>query len=53
MAHLVTLPASGAMPYPGEGKMPDGRPCWTPHVLRSWQIKRKIAGNSTPCGPAD
>jgi len=30
---------------PGERKMPDGRPCWTPAVLRSWQSKRKIVGN--------
>ena len=30
---------------PGEGTMPDGRPCWTPAALRSWQSKRKIAGN--------
>jgi hypothetical protein len=34
-------------PIPGEGKMPDGRPCWTPQALRSWQSKRKIAGNRT------
>jgi len=32
-------------PIPGEQKMPDGRPCWTPAALRSWQSKRKIAGN--------
>ncbi len=32
-------------PIPGEGKTEDGRPCWTPHALRSWQSKRKIAGN--------
>jgi hypothetical protein len=32
-------------PIPGEGKTDDGRPCWTPHALRSWQSKRKIAGN--------
>jgi hypothetical protein len=25
-------------PVPGEGKMPDGRPCWTPQALRSWAI---------------
>jgi hypothetical protein len=32
-------------PIPGEGKTGDGRPCWTPAALRSWQSKRKIAGN--------
>ncbi|MGH3259927.1 MAG: hypothetical protein ACRDOU_31770 [Streptosporangiaceae bacterium] len=32
-------------PVPGEGKIDDGRPCWTPAALRSWQSKRKIAGN--------
>jgi hypothetical protein len=32
-------------PIPGEGKTDDGRPCWTPAALRSWQSKRKIAGN--------
>ena len=32
-------------PIPGEGKTEDGRPCWTPGALRSWQSKRKIAGN--------
>ena len=32
-------------PIPGEGKTEDGRPCWTPGTLRSWQSKRKIAGN--------
>ena len=32
-------------PIPGEGKTDDGRPCWTPRALRSWQSKRKIAGN--------
>jgi hypothetical protein len=32
-------------PVPGETKTSDGRPCWTPHALRSWQSKRKIAGN--------
>jgi len=32
-------------PIPGEQKTPDGRPCWTPAALRSWQSKRKIAGN--------
>jgi hypothetical protein len=37
-------------PVPGEGKMPDGRPCWTPAALRSWQSKRKIAGNRTSPG---
>jgi hypothetical protein len=38
-------------PIPGEGKTGDGRPCWTPHALRSWQSKRKIVGNRTPGGP--
>jgi hypothetical protein len=33
------------IPIPGERKTPDGRPCWTPAVLRSWQSKRKIACN--------
>jgi hypothetical protein len=32
-------------PIPGESKTDDGRPCWTPAALRSWQSKRKIAGN--------
>ena len=32
-------------PIAGEGKTDDGRPCWTPDALRSWQSKRKIAGN--------
>ena len=32
-------------PIPGEGRTDDGRPCWTPRALRSWQSKRKIAGN--------
>ncbi len=32
-------------PIPGEQKTSDGRPCWTPAALRSWQSKRKIAGN--------
>jgi hypothetical protein len=31
-------------PIPGETKTDDGRPCWTPGTLRSWQSKRKIAG---------
>ncbi len=35
-------------PIPGEGRTPDGRPCWTPAALRSWQSKRKIAGNRIP-----
>jgi hypothetical protein len=33
-------------PIPGGGKTGDGRPCWTPAALRSWQSKRKIAGHS-------
>ena len=32
-------------PIPGESRTGDGRPCWTAQVLRSWQSKRKIAGN--------
>jgi hypothetical protein len=32
-------------PIPGETKTSDGRPCWTPSALRSWQSNRKIAGN--------
>jgi hypothetical protein len=32
-------------PIPGETRTGDGRPCWTPQVLRSWQSKRKIAGS--------
>ena len=32
-------------PIPGEGKTGDGRPCWPPGALRSWQSKRKIAGS--------
>jgi hypothetical protein len=34
-------------PIPGETKTGDGRPCWTPQSLRSWQSKRKIVGNRT------
>lgn len=40
-------------PIPGETKTPDGRPCWTPTALRSWQSKRKIAGHRTPAGGPD
>jgi hypothetical protein len=40
-------------PIPGEGKTDDGRPCWTPHALRSWQSKRKIAGNRAGVGEPD
>ena len=40
-------------PIPGEGKTPDGRPCWTPHALRSWQSKRKLAGNRADGGEPD
>ncbi len=40
-------------PIPGEGKTDDGRPCWTRHALRSWQSKRKIAGNRTNVGGPD
>ena len=40
-------------PIPGEDRTGDGRPCWTPQALRSWQSKRKIAGNRTPTGPLD
>jgi hypothetical protein len=32
-------------PIPGERKLPDGRPYWTPAALRSWQSKSKIASN--------
>ena len=31
-------------PIPGEDKLPDGRPWWTPQALRNWQGGRKIAG---------
>lgn len=40
-------------PIPGEAKLPDGRPCWTPQVLASWQSKRKVAGNRTPIAEPD
>jgi hypothetical protein len=40
-------------PIPGEGKTGDGRPCWTPHALRSWQSKRQIAGNRADGGEPD
>lgn len=40
-------------PIPGEQKTPDGRPCWTPHMLRSWPGKRKIAGHRTDAGEQD
>ncbi|HEV2256051.1 MAG TPA: hypothetical protein VGS06_23130 [Streptosporangiaceae bacterium] len=40
-------------PIPGEGKTGDGRPCWTPAALRSWQSRRKIAGNRTMAGEPD
>jgi hypothetical protein len=40
-------------PIPGEYKMPDGRPCWTPAALRSWQSKRKIAGGRIHGGEPD
>jgi hypothetical protein len=40
-------------PIPGEGKTEDGRPCWTSAALRSWQSKRKIAGNRAPAGEPD
>jgi len=40
-------------PIPGEGKTSDGRPCWTPAALRSWQSKRKIAGHRTPTEEPD
>jgi hypothetical protein len=32
-------------PIPGEGRLPDGRPWWTPQALRNWHAGRKIAGN--------
>jgi hypothetical protein len=39
-------------PIPGETRAPDGRPAWTPHALRDWHSKLKIAGNraGTPGG---
>jgi hypothetical protein len=40
-------------PIPGEGKAGDGRPCWIPKALPSWQSKRKIAGNRTHVGGPD
>ena len=40
-------------PIPGEGRTDDGRPCWTPGALRSWQSKRKIAGNRPSPGEPD
>ncbi|GEM_PF-996344 len=40
-------------PIPGESTTDDGRPCWTPHALRSWQSKRKIAGNRTTADEPD
>jgi len=40
-------------PIPGESKTEDGRPCWTPAALRSWQSKRRIAGNRAPAGEPD
>jgi hypothetical protein len=40
-------------PIPGEGRTGDGRPCWTPAALRSWQSKRKIVGNRAPAGEPD
>jgi hypothetical protein len=35
-------------PIPGEGRLPDGRPWWTPQALRNWQGSRKIAGGRDP-----
>jgi hypothetical protein len=32
-------------PIPGEHRLPDGRPWWTPQALRNWHAGRKIAGN--------
>ena len=40
-------------PIPDERKMPEGRPYWTPAALRSWQSKRKIAGNRIHDGEPD
>ena len=40
-------------PIPGEQKTTDGRPCWTAAALRSWQTKRKIAGNRVHDGEPD
>lgn len=38
-------------PSPARARHPTAGPCWTPGALRSWQSKRKIAGNRTPGGP--
>ena len=35
---------------PGEGKLTDGRPFWTPQALRNWHAGRKIAGSRHPSG---
>jgi hypothetical protein len=35
-------------PIPGEHRLPDGRPWWTPQALRNWQGSRKIAGGRDP-----
>jgi hypothetical protein len=35
-------------PVPGESRLPDGRPWWTPQALRNWQGGRKIAGGREP-----
>jgi hypothetical protein len=40
-------------PIPDESKTGDGRPCWTPAALRSWQSKRKIAGYRTTAEEPD
>ncbi len=40
-------------PIPGEYKMSDGRPCWSPAALRSWQSKRKIVGSRIHDGESD
>ena len=37
--------AQNRHPIDGEGRTGNSRPCWTPGALRSWQSKRKIAGN--------
>jgi hypothetical protein len=35
-------------PIPGEQRLPDGRPWWTPQALRNWHASRKISGNRQP-----
>ncbi|HEX3750020.1 MAG TPA: hypothetical protein VHW06_05605 [Streptosporangiaceae bacterium] len=35
-------------PVPGESRLPDGRPWWTPQALQNWQGGRKIVGGREP-----